>query len=116
MLEAVENKNKNNPNSLRALAERLKAAREMLHTGIPEEHSAACTQEVENLSQEEQQQTMPGSDLSDEQRELEVKKCIREKKYREAIELLKELNFNNPKKSIYFADQIRYLEKILQNL
>ena len=116
MLEAVENKNKNNPNSLRALAERLKAAREMLHTGIPEEHSAACTQKVENLSQEEQQQAMPGSDLSDEQRELEVKKCIREKKYREAIELLKELNFNNPKKSIYFADQIRYLEKILQNL
>ena len=48
--------------------------------------------------------------------EENLKKCIREKKYAEAIEILKKLNLINPKKSIYFADQIRYLEKILQNL
>ena len=40
---------------------------------------------------------------------------IRQKKYREAIEILKQLNLINPKKSIYFADQIRFLEKIIAN-
>ena len=44
-----------------------------------------------------------------------LKKCIREKKYAEAIEILKKLNLINPKKSIYFADQIRFLEKALVN-
>ncbi|MDD4489334.1 MAG: tetratricopeptide repeat protein, partial [Paludibacter sp.] len=40
---------------------------------------------------------------------------IRQKKYREAIEILKQLNLINPKKSIYFADQIRFLERIIAN-
>lgn len=37
---------------------------------------------------------------------------IQQKKYPEAIQILKQLYLINPKKSIYFADQIRFLEKI----
>ena len=117
MLEVIESKGRDNPNSLRVLAERLKAAREMLHTEIPNiEPVLLVTDEVHRISEILSQPAVHIAEMNDEQRELEVKKCIKEKKYREAIEILKELNFNNPKKSIYFADQIRFLEKILQNL
>jgi hypothetical protein len=47
--------------------------------------------------------------------ECNAKKLIREHKYMEAIEILKLLNLNNPKKSVYFADQIRFLEKVIVN-
>ena len=48
-----------------------------------------------------------------ENSEANAKKLISERKYNEAIVILKELNLNNPKKSVYFADQIRFLEKVV---
>ena len=48
-----------------------------------------------------------------EKSEAKAKKLISERKYNEAIVILKELNLNNPKKSVYFADQIRFLEKVV---
>jgi len=65
--------------------------------------------------------------LKDEKKEVDLKqninevsediakKLISERKYSEAIEILRALNLNNPKKSVYFADQIRFLEKIITN-
>ena len=47
--------------------------------------------------------------------EEQAKRYIRDRKYAEAIEILKKLNLINPKKSVYFADQIRFLKKIIQN-
>jgi len=47
--------------------------------------------------------------------ENNAKKLIFEKKYTEAIAILRSLNLNNPKKSAYFADQIRFLEKVVSN-
>jgi len=47
--------------------------------------------------------------------ESNAKKLIAERKYKEAIEILRALNLNNPKKSVYFADQIRFLEKVIVN-
>jgi len=44
-----------------------------------------------------------------------AKKLIAERKYADAIEILRALNLNNPKKSVYFADQIRFLEKVIVN-
>ncbi len=44
-----------------------------------------------------------------------AKKRIAEHNYLAAIEILKALNLNNPKKSVYFADQIRFLEKVILN-
>ena len=47
--------------------------------------------------------------------EVQAKKLIAERKYSDAIEILQKLNLNNPKKSVYFADKIRFLEKIVEN-
>ena len=54
-------------------------------------------------------------DESLEAKEKKAKQLIREKKYPQAVEILEELNLINPKKSIYFADQIRFLKKIIEN-
>lgn len=45
----------------------------------------------------------------------EVKKYIKQERYAEAMEILRQLNLNNPKKSAYFADQIRFLQKVMEN-
>lgn len=38
---------------------------------------------------------------------------IKEKKYEEALEILIDLDLNNPGKNIYFAHQIRFLQKLI---
>ena len=80
--------------SLRKIAQRLKESRSML-------------QKVE--TGEIQQPEI-------DQKEEQVRLLIHEARYADAIEILKQLNLIYPKKSIYFADQIRFLEKIIENL
>jgi uncharacterized protein YqgQ len=52
---------------------------------------------------------------STEVSEKNAKKLIEKKSYFAALKILKQLNLNNPKKSIYFAPQIRFLETILSD-
>jgi hypothetical protein len=40
---------------------------------------------------------------------------IKQKRYSKAIEIIQRLNLNYPKKSAYFADQIRFLRKLMLN-
>ncbi|GHT19100.1 hypothetical protein AGMMS4957_02640 [Bacteroidia bacterium] len=40
---------------------------------------------------------------------------IKQKKYEQALRMLRKLNLENPEKSRYFADQIRFLEKLINN-
>ncbi len=40
---------------------------------------------------------------------------IKQGKYSKALEIIKRLNLNYPKKNAYFADQIRFLEKLIIN-
>ncbi len=47
--------------------------------------------------------------------EIRIKQLIKDKKYSEALEILKSINLINPKKSVYFAVQIKYLETIIDN-
>ncbi|MCM1004913.1 MAG: hypothetical protein NC402_01300 [Prevotella sp.] len=44
-----------------------------------------------------------------------VRILIKNRNYSKAIEIISELSLNNPKKSIYFADQIRFLRKLIIN-
>ncbi|MDE5878384.1 MAG: hypothetical protein K2H47_12920 [Muribaculaceae bacterium] len=40
---------------------------------------------------------------------------VKERQYDEALQIITEINLNNPEKSIYFADQIRFLKKLILN-
>ena len=40
---------------------------------------------------------------------------LSKKRYLEALEIIEKLNLNYPKKNAYFADQIRFLEKVIIN-
>lgn len=40
---------------------------------------------------------------------------IKNRNYRKALEIITELNLKNPEKSVYFADQIRFLRKLIIN-
>lgn len=40
---------------------------------------------------------------------------IKQGRYNKALEIIKRLNLNFPKKNAYFADQIRFLEKLIEN-
>ena len=40
---------------------------------------------------------------------------IKQGRYAKALEIIKRLNLNYPKKNVYFADQIRFLEKLIIN-
>lgn len=40
---------------------------------------------------------------------------IKQGKYSKALEIIKRLNLQYPKKNVYFADQIRFLEKLILN-
>ena len=41
---------------------------------------------------------------------------IRQKKYSKALEIIKKLSLKYPEKNVYFADQVRFLEKIIINI
>lgn len=44
-----------------------------------------------------------------------LKVMVKKGNYSKAIEIINELSLNNPKKSIYFADQKRFLKKLMLN-
>ena len=40
---------------------------------------------------------------------------LKQQRYSKALEIIKKLNLKYPKKNAYFADQIRFLEKLIIN-
>ena len=103
--------------SLKNLAERLKAAREnvaeelTVRTKKDNDSPLVPSVKVEMSLPDYFQINSSNAEIS----EITAKKLIKDKKYSEAVEILKKLNLINPKKSIYFADQIRFLEKVIVN-
>ncbi len=45
-----------------------------------------------------------------------AKVYIQQRRYSKALEIIRKLSLNNPEKNIYFADQIRFLEKLIINV
>jgi ATP-dependent exoDNAse (exonuclease V) beta subunit len=127
LIDKVESQGGDARQSLKSLAERLKAARESIHGSskkeVPPKIENAQTSE-KPVEEQPKPIYIPTPDYfqvteyntTDKISEEYAKKLIRERKYGEAITILNELNLINPKKSIYFADQIRFLEKILVNI
>lgn len=113
MMQAVENEGGDTKNTLRNLAERLKSARSMVETTIPKSVPVLKELKIKTLIEIMPQSYFPKLEV--EKSEKNAKKMIQERKYSQAISILRELNLNNPKKSVYFADQIRFLEKVIEN-
>jgi hypothetical protein len=117
LIDAIENEGGDTKESLKNMAEKLKSARAMV-TKSPEPKLPKSESFVAKTILEKPQNSYlePKSTSTIEKFSVEnVKKLISDRKYSEAIEILKGLNLNNPKKSVYFADQIRFLEKVISN-
>ncbi|MDE6561563.1 MAG: hypothetical protein K2K75_09295 [Muribaculaceae bacterium] len=69
------------------------------------------------LSQQPAQRIKPKREPKEEEKpsltESFAKIMIKNGNYRRALEIFTEISLNNPEKSIYFADQIRFLKKVI---
>ena len=116
IIQNIENEGGDTNQSLKLLAKKLKEARELV-VKIPAKTVVKTKEAVElkpdpvNLDYFNVDINVKESQVS----ELNARRLISEHKYNEAIKILKALNLNNPKKSVYFADQIRFLEKVITN-
>jgi len=117
MIDALESEGGDTKQSLRNLAEKLKEARAIVVKSSVQNKSEIQKNVSNKTSSEIKKniQRMNSETISFEISEENAKKLIVERKYSEAIVILRALNLNNPKKSVYFADQIRFLEKVISN-
>ena len=115
LIEAIESEGGDSKQSLKNLAEKLKEARVMVikHPVEKNQEPTVAVQKINDNDLNKEQFSVDLRPVVGEISEINAKKLISERKYREAIEILRALNLNNPKKSVYFADQIRFLEKVI---
>lgn len=75
------------------------------------------SEEVKRDLQKTSEYIQPVSDELDDSyfTETLAKIYIKQKRYDKALEIIKKLSLNYPKKNAYFADQIRFLEKLIIN-
>jgi hypothetical protein len=122
MINTIEQEGGDTKQSLKNLADRLKSARVMVN--LPKVQpvkkiTESIATEIGTFEIEKVPAVVNPIDeqlaLDREISESNAKNLIKEHKYKQAIEILTALNLNNPKKSVYFADQIRFLEKVIAN-
>lgn len=118
LLHSVERGGGDVGQSLKSLAARLKQARLEVVAAEPPVPSGQLREEVPGspVVAPEAVPAAPSSAVLPVTGGMEqVKVLVRGKKYADALVILKDLYLNNPEKSIYFADQIRFIEKIIEN-
>ena len=82
------------------------------------EHPAETSAEVVEETEEEgaNEEALVAGDLDDSYfTETLAKIYVKQHRYDKALEIIKKLSLNYPKKNAYFADQIRFLEKLIIN-
>jgi hypothetical protein len=117
MINTIESEGVDSKQSLKNMAEKLKEARSLVVKQPVEIKKEPKIQSSEPKVDEVEVKTLLANMVINVQEisEINAKKLISERKFTEAIEILRALNLNNPKKSVYFADQIRFLEKVISN-
>ena len=124
MINTIELEGGDTKQSLKNLAERLKSARAMVATPLVQPLKKSIINSEKEIPKVENENIVTNININPEDSntpldkdvsESNAKKLIKEHKYKDAIEILTALNLNNPKKSAYFADQIRFLEKVIAN-
>ena len=78
---------------------------------IREETSRAETPESVKDLDDEQSKSLEDSCLT----ETLARIYIKQKRYDKALQIIKNLSLKYPEKNVYFADQIRFLEKLIIN-
>lgn len=115
ILNAADAEGGDQKQTLKNLAEKLKLARSMT-SGVKTAVGAHSETSFQSAPAEKTVPVLSAEmDETSEISEDNVKTLIKEKRYSEAIEILNKLNLIYPKKSVYFADQIRFLEKVVVN-
>lgn len=94
----------------------------ILSDDVPNADSEILTEEDAHTPEENSDEWFEEEDKDDKNAPSEVyftetlaRIYIKQCKYDKAIEIIRRLSLNYPKKSRYFADQIRFLEKLILN-
>ncbi|MBB3188373.1 hypothetical protein [Microbacter margulisiae] len=90
--------------SLKSLAQKLREARQKSKETVTEQNHTSQPSKIQPTKEPE---------TYTEERAIQM---IKQKRYEEALKILHVLHLNIPEKSVYFADQIRFLEKIITTI
>ena len=87
----------------------------MIDMMLNAEYMVPCVKE--ETEEEEEPSVSPVTEELDDScfTETLAKIYIKQHRYDKALEIIKKLSLNYPKKNAYFADQIRFLEKLIIN-
>ena len=77
-----------------------------------EEETNSSDEDIDNLEEEEYSKPIEESFFTESLAHIYIK----QRKYERALEIIKGISLKNPEKNIYFADQIRFLEKLIINV
>ena len=78
----------------------------------PERIDSTEDEVIDNLEEDEYNKPIEEEFLTESLAHIYIK----QRKYERALEIIKEISLKNPEKNIYFADQIRFLEKLIINV
>ncbi len=87
--------------------------------GQVKEEEAEEVQELPEVIEEIQEEDEPHPDKTERETPMLSEELarimVKNGNYRKALEIITDLSLKNPKKSIYFADQMRFLNKLIEN-
>ncbi len=92
---------------------------DLIDNFIQASESSDISISIEDASDLQEQVMLPDAPKADAEEfftETLAKIYIKQHKFEKAIRIFKRLSLKYPEKSVYFADQIRFLEKLIKNL
>lgn len=117
MINAIELGGGNTKQSLANLAKRLQSARALV-VNVPSKPivEAQLTKESTIITKDDTSysENYVATITTHNIPENAYQKLISEKKFKEAIDILQQLNLNNSMPNLHFEDQIRFLEKVIK--
>ena len=104
----------------KASKEEVKREEQLLAETSAQEEAAAKEGEKETSEKEDEPEVAEAEQTEPEDEEnyfteTLAKIYVKQQRYDKALEIIKKLNLKYPKKNTYFADQIRFLEKLIIN-